>query len=709
MENYLKQLLRLSFVMALTACTSLKAQNNEINDPSRPEFDMLEIMRELNNKGQPSRLTDDGKVDRLDIDLVGLVAADSGRDSGGVAIIKHEDDDFFIIVEGQTLRIGNIDLTASIIDSNGVVLRDNRSNQDFTVRSIGNSNIEKSDNELALVDFSEVPIPLALKALSYETKLKIALSKAARDTKATIYLQNVSAMDALKSLVVTHKLYLSPVDDSDIIRIQTVEEFARGATSFSDERIKIFDLSYPNSRDIVLAIRDIYGERVRISERIDESQESSQFLNQDIQQRLQRFDIIDGRSQNIGSLGNGNNQNRTNQNNANGLNGLNGANGLNGLNNRNQQNRNNRFSTNAQNQSFQEITDEEIAILEGGSADLIESLNLAKADIFITTIDRLNKIIVRTRDQKTMDEIEKIVIDLDQPIKLVLLEAQILQVNLDDGLDTALEWNYQSSDFTAAGFDSLVQSTGSSLLLNYVDMDFDAQLRILQDKNKLTVLGKPTLLIANNEVSRIFIGEEVPVVTGVGDSRTIVTDEGNVVNFFNVETENRAVGSTLLITPNINDDQTVALRLLQEESQIIKDGANILAATDANELGSVSIDVVSSQSISGTFVAANNKTIAVGGLIRETLSDRKSQIPIIGDIPLLGRLFRNQSTFTEREEIVLLLTPRIIERLEDSKVTTDYLERSSLHPNADDLEGTLGTFDAEDVLGYEVEEESNRK
>jgi len=103
MKPPIKQLFTIHFIAVtlLALGTELHAQSDTINDPSSPGFEMMDIMRELNNKGPLSGLTGSKKVDGLDLSLEGLVAAESGRDSGGVAILKYEGNEFFTIVEGQ--------------------------------------------------------------------------------------------------------------------------------------------------------------------------------------------------------------------------------------------------------------------------------------------------------------------------------------------------------------------------------------------------------------------------------------------------------------------------------------------------------------------------------------------------------------------------------------------------------------------------------
>jgi len=562
-----------------------------------------------------------------------------------------------------------------------------------------NDTIQKNKNQdLALVEFQSIPLPLATQALSYASDLRLAVSREAQNTEITLFLRDVTPEEALEALVATHQLYSSRVDGSNIIRLQTVEEFARGSTSFREERSRVFTLRFPNARDIALSIRDLFGERVRLSERIDESEEPGEFLAEDLEQRLQRFDIIAGRSQGLGVSDQGG---PTNVNNA--------TNRLSSLrNNRSQSLRDfRRVGDSSDRRSDFDLTDEEIRRLGTIDATRIEAIRDARADIFVSVIDRLNKLLIRTRDERTMDEIAELIEALDQPAQLVFLEIRILQVQLDDGLDTAFNWSVQTGGFSGS-FSPGNPTVNGNLVFSYLDDTFRADLQLLQDRDKLTVLGQPSLMTANNEVSRIFIGEQVPVLVGFGDNTTVVTDLGNTVNFANAEYEDQDVGSTLLITPNINDDDTVELRLLQEESQIVRNGANVLVPNGEGGFDERSVDVVAAQTVSGTFVAANNRTFAIGGLIQESIEDERSQIPILGDIPYVGRIFRNQATTRRRDEIILLITPRIIDNgAEGEAIAQDYVDRQSLYPDRNIDAGNLGVFNEADVLVPGVPEQDD--
>jgi len=693
----------LAFLL-FVAPSSAQEGEGAAGDPTRASAEMEEVLRALRSSEEETAASDSSPrrpVQR--ITLAGLVVA-GGRDpatASGTAILQMGDS-FFLATEGQTVVSGNRRLVVETVDA-AVVQLEEEGGEELVLRSRRLPASFGRNDDLAVVEFQEVPLHLAARALSDETGIRIASSTESRDTPVNLYLREVAGSDALDALVLTHRLYMSDVPDARIVRLHTTDEYARDAGTFRDERTEVFTLKYPNARDVALAIGDLFGDRVQLSNRFDDEDEPGEHLTEDLEQRMERFDIIDARGQGFGvdaSDGQGTQGNRS-------------------LTSRLDSDRFSRNSRSFRNRerlrdgdrtererltAEDELSPEEIASLEAGDARVIEQVLRQRADIWVTVIDRLNKVMVRTRDEATMAEIADLVHSLDVPTPLVLLEVKIMEVALERGLETAFDWSFDSGNWSGR-FAPGGPVTSGDLVFNFLDDTFQTQIEMLQRADKLTMLGKPMLLTANNEVSRLFIGEEVPLNRNFQGGDTVVTDGGPILSPSNTDIEFRPVGSTLLITPNINDDRTVSLRVLQEESRVVQAGADVLVPEAGGGFVNRSIDTVASQTASGTFVASDGETIAVGGMITEKLSSQRSQIPILGDIPGLGLLARNQRIGRERKEIVLLLTPHIIKNPgEGEGVSRKLVEGNSFHPNAPDGEGQLGSFVHPNVLTTGSEE-----
>ena len=674
-----------------------------VTDPTQASTEMEEVLRALRaDQAETEAPSSATPIALPPIQLAGVVVgARAGAGvSSGTGIFRAGESSF-MAREGETLSHGRSNFLVKTINASLILLEDTAGGPDLVLRSQTPSTDRNTRGTIAVVEFREVPLSLAARAISEETGIQIAVSAEARDIPISIYLEGVSGPEILDSLTLTHGLYMSDVPGADIVRLHTGQEYARDANSFLEERTEVFTLKYPNARDVALSIRDLFGDRVRLSNQLNQNNQPGQHLTQDLQQRLERFDVIDARGQGFGvdsQNGGGNlgNNNRL------------GNQGLNGQNLRNQQN----FGQQGMNGEVEvdrvalgeDLSASEIAALASGDEAMIQQIIEARADIYVTVIDRLNKVMVRTRDEETMQEICELITSIDVATPIVLLEVKIMEVELSRGVESAFDWSFDAGNVAGSFLPSGPASNGD-LVFSIMNSSFQAQIRALQEGNKVTMLGKPMLLTANNEVSRLFIGEEVPLNRNFQGGQTLATQGGPIITPSNTDIEFRPVGSTLLITPNINDDRTVSLRVLQEESRIVEQGAQILVPDQGGGFANQLIDTVASQTASGTFVAKDRQTIAIGGMITEKLQSRRSQIPVLGDIPVVGFLARNQRVERERKEIVLLLTPHIIKTPgEGEAISRQIVEKNSYHPNSPHGEGELGAFVRPNVLTTGSEE-----
>jgi general secretion pathway protein D len=532
---------------------------------------------------------------------------------------------------------------------------------------------QAQNSRMEVIDLRQVPLSDAARILSEAGGLNVVSSVEAGKTIVSLYLTQVQARDAVEALCRSHNLWFREDDKSSIMRIHTPEEYKRDLGSFQEEMTEVFDLRFPNANDIGRAIQDLYGSRVRMNQ--------SNFMQDmqatmELQQRFQRFDILDGRSQNLGVTGQGNNA-RGGQGGGfggglgGGRGGLGGGLGMGGLGMGGMgmggmgmgglggfQGNNNANNTQPiQPQRVENLTAEEIQTLED-RAESAEKLLDDRVNIFVTVIQRLNKVIVRTGDSRAMTQIKALITSVDVPTQTVLLEVKILRVRMDQGYRSAVDYLFDNGRFQA-GFGANPAQAGD-LSFRFASNNFSARIQVLEQKGQVRVVSTPTLLIANNEVSRLFIGEERPLNRSFNGGAVIPGAINNVVTQGSTDIEFRPVGTTLLITPNINADKTVTLRLLQENSNITTNGATVLVPNN-NGFQRQAVDTVQSRTVSGTVVARHQVPVVIGGLIDTNFTDTRSQVPILGNIPLLGTLFRRVDDTKSREELVLMINPQLID------------------------------------------------
>src|SRR5581483_7656347 len=171
-----------------------------------------------------------------------------------------------------------------------------------------------------------------------------------------------------------------------------------------------------------------------------------------------------------------------------------------------------------------------------------------------------------------------------------------------------------------------------------------ALLSALQSTNGVNVLSAPTILTTDNEEAEIVVGQNVPFVT----SRS--TNETNLSNTFS-QVDRRDVGITLRLTPQISEGDTVRLLLFEEVSALVP-----TSETQVLQLG----PTTTVRSATTNVVVEDADTVAIGGLISDSLTNTDSGVPYLTDLPVVGNLFKFQDRRKEKVNLIILLTPHII-------------------------------------------------
>ncbi|MFN7589565.1 MAG: type II secretion system protein GspD, partial [Planctomycetota bacterium] len=196
------------------------------------------------------------------------------------------------------------------------------------------------------------------------------------------------------------------------------------------------------------------------------------------------------------------------------------------------------------------------------------------------------------------------------------------------------------------------------LIFQYVDATFGARLQMLERDNRVHSLATPILLTANNEVSRLFVGKEVPINRSFVGGQINLNQATATTTTGTTSIEFRPVGTTLLMTPSINADRTVTLKIVQEQSNA--DGTATVLVPSGTGFQTQTVNIVSSQTVSGTIVAKSDLAVAFGGLVETSESLVSEKVPLLGDIPVLGLLFRRDVERKTRREIVIVVKPYVI-------------------------------------------------
>ena len=296
-----------------------------------------------------------------------------------------------------------------------------------------------------------------------------------------------------------------------------------------------------------------------------------------------------------------------------------------------------------------------------------------------------NSLII-TADADEMAAIESVIHRLDIRRAQVLVEAIIVEMTLSEGQDLGLQWLFANTDSGFYGsninapsqaellagalnpddgdgetpapdgeFDvgalagALANTPGLSLGWGSVDDDLTMTviLNALKTQGNANILSTPSLLTLDNQEAYITVGQNVPFVTG--SFTNTGTSDGSANPFQTIEREN--VGITLRVTPHINEGDSVVLDIEQEVSNVIIGASQISEAADI---------ITSERKVQTKVLAQDSRVVVLGGLIEDSVQDGQQKVPLLGDIPFLGRLFRTDSVDVSKTNLLIFIRPTII-------------------------------------------------
>ncbi len=333
-------------------------------------------------------------------------------------------------------------------------------------------------------------------------------------------------------------------------------------------------------------------------------------------------------------------------------------------------------------------------------------------DVMIQADETLNALIVRAAPAD-LAEIRSIVDQLDVRRAQVLIEAAFVEVSGSSSEALGVQWGYgdpqnglAGTSLAAGGQASLGQignaiengdtsglSNLSGLLLGGATQSGDVKLGIViqavESNSNTNLLSTPSIMTLDNEEAEIIVGENVPFITGTSLS-------GNNDNPFQT-IERQDVGLTLRVTPQINDGNVVRLQVEQEVSNV-----NPQAIPGSADIST------QKRSIKSVILANDKEIIVFGGLVKDNSSDVVKKVPLLGDIPLIGALFRATSTEISKTNLLLFLQPTIIRTDEDAKVVSSdkYEQMRELSFNVDNYgnvsrqQKSIFAKDPKDVLRH---------
>ncbi len=352
-----------------------------------------------------------------------------------------------------------------------------------------------------------------------------------------------------------------------------------------------------------------------------------------------------------------------------------------GLSNRTNQ-RNSRTAISRENRSNLSTT---------GTGGTTASTGSKQTDIRITPIEENNQLLVMATPGE-WDSITAAIHRLDIPPLQVQIEAKILEVTLSGNLQYGVQWYLAGLIGTATGSaqangqygpgftgnptdrhrfslgatGSVAPTTNGGLFWSFLNKNQEVAISALQTKGQTKVLSSPSLVVMNNQEAQITVGDQVPVIStsiiGVGSLNNVTgTTGGTYTNTGIGQASYISTGVTLDITPRVNPGGLVYMDVNQEDS------------SPGPPAGNNPNPPISQRNLSTQVAVQSGQTVLLGGMIKENEIDSRTGVPLLSDIPLIGNLFGSTNKTRNRTELIVLITPRVINNSDEARdMTREY-------------------------------------
>ena len=276
--------------------------------------------------------------------------------------------------------------------------------------------------------------------------------------------------------------------------------------------------------------------------------------------------------------------------------------------------------------------------------------------------DEPNNALIITATSSEYKRIKQILSRVDVAPNQVLLEATIAEVTLNDNLKFGLRWFFKHGNNQFKLTDSLIGAvvpalTGFSYFLNTPNVQ--VALNALAAITDVNIVSSPSMTVMDNKKAILQIGAEVPIVTQQAVS--VIAPAAPIVNAVSF----RNTGVILSITPRIGDNDRILLDIEQEVSEAVQ---TLSSGIDA--------PTITQRRIKTTVAVGNGESIILAGMMQDKTTVIKQQVPIVGDIPVLGNLFKNKDNTIARTELLIAITPQIIKDPNQMRaITTEFRDR----------------------------------
>lgn len=518
--------------------------------------------------------------------------------------------------------------------------------QFWAAPALARTNATQAPAELRVFNFNNTPLSDILRLFTEMTKKNVVATPSILNDPITLYLESVPPLVALGILCKNYNYWYS--EEDGVIRVMKLEEYGRELMLRRDERTMVIPLKYASCIGVAETIQNIYQDSVEYESPSESALTSYGHVGTDalpeIGKEIEETSSRRGRSRSASRQA--------------GKDAITAGDvemdkgGLSRL---------------------RQIAESEGAV----TASQLLEFNVGKTKAQLTIFPRNNAVLLRSVDARLLADIRDMVAQLDTPTPQVLLECKILEVQLSDAFESFFDFNLTpGGKISSAGAvttdvpgktASALGGAGlgqSSLSFSLLHADIQARMQLMQSEGRLRSLASPLVYTANNAAARFFQGDKTPVRTGYTVSEATYSSDGATLltpaqlsTAYTVED----IGVTLEVSPSINQDRTVTLKLVANLGSLNVGGGPPFNYTVGGVAQVGQTDLVTETRIEDIILAKDAQSLAIGGMIRETKSEDVSKVPVLGDIPLLGFFFKSQAREMKRTEIIFVLTAHILE------------------------------------------------
>jgi len=290
-------------------------------------------------------------------------------------------------------------------------------------------------------------------------------------------------------------------------------------------------------------------------------------------------------------------------------------------------------------------------------ADLFKAANAggaAQDERGSVTVDERTNSIIAYQTQDKLDELRRIVAQLDVPVKQVMIEARIVEAEESFGKEIGVKWggtlNKPTDRWSAKGapggafvdLGSAAATSGVGLAYLSNDVKLDLELTAMQTSGFGEIISQPKVLTANQQTAKVMKGVEIPYQEAASSGATSTSFKEAVLS--------------LEVTPQITPDNKVIM-----EVKINKDSVSKETPLAAGGGGATREPAIDKNEITANVLVADGETVVIGGIFSQEQRKATKKVPFLGDLPFVGRLFKHDTVSDDKKELLIFLTPRVMQ------------------------------------------------